>query len=389
MFQVTKALRKIAKTNKRVRIVQGGTAAGKTVAILLYLIDLAQRENKSISVVSESLPHLKRGAMRDFLNIMKTHRYYREEQFNRTDGIYSFETGAYIEFFGADDPSKLRGPRRDILFINEANNVPLQTFEQLEVRTRDFVIIDYNPVSEFWAHTDVIPTVEHDFLKLTYRDNEALEESIVKSIESRKDKANWWKVYGLGEVGTKEGQVYDNWKQIDQVPEEAQRIRRWLDFGFTNDPTAIGSLFSWGHTENGRRRFIVDEEEYRTGMTNGPIADKILSLTEPETLVVADSQEPKSIEEIAQRGVQVIGAVKGQGSVNFGIDTVQENEIYVTKRSINILKEQRNYLWKVDRDGKPLNTAEDLFNHHMDGIRYAISDVVGNPELTEEDIVFV
>lgn len=344
---------------------------------MLLLIQIAQTSNKSISVVSESLPHLKRGALRDFLNIMKTHEYYKEESYNRTDLIYTFETGAYVEFFGADDPTKLRGPRRDILFINEANNVPLQTFEQLEVRTRDFVIIDYNPVSEFWAHTDVIPKMPHDFLKLTYKDNESLESSIVRSIESRKDKPNWWKVYGLGEVGTKEGQVYDDWRQIDRVPEEAVRVRRWLDFGFTNDPTAVGCVYEWGHDpQTERKRIIVDEEEYRTGMTNGNIAGKINDLEEPDMMVVADSQEPKSIEEIKAGGVKnIVGSVKGAGSINYGIDTVKEYDVYVTKRSTNILKEMRNYLWKLDRDGKPLNKPEDLFNHHMDGIRYAVSSM--------------
>jgi len=316
---------------------------------------------------------------------MKTHRYYNEEQYNRTDGIYTFETGAYIEFFGADDPAKLRGPRRDVLFINEANNVPLQTFEQLEVRTKDFVLLDYNPVSEFWAHTDVIPSMDHDFLKLTYKDNEALGDSIIKSIESRKDKPNWWKVYGLGEVGTKEGQIYPEWGQIDRVPDEAQLERRWLDFGYTNHPTAIGSVWRMGED------ILLDEHEYRVGLTNPQIADKLKSLPNPDTLVVADSAEPKSIDEIKSHGLNLVGAVKGTGSVNYGIQTVQHHNIKVTKRSVNIIKESRNYLWKLDRDGNPLNVPEKVFDHHMDGIRYAIGDMVGkgfNPAYNESRIAW-
>lgn len=380
MYQKTTALQKIQSLDpkKRIWIIQGGTSAGKTIAILLFLINWAQIEQKSVSTTSESLPHLKRGAMRDFFNILRTHRYYKEDNHNRTDFMYNFETGSYMEFFGADDPTKLRGPRRDVLFINEANNLPYQTFEQLEVRTKDLVIIDFNPVSEFWVHTEVMPKMEHEFLKLTYKDNEALEQSIIRSIESRKDKPNWWRVYGLGEVGTKEGQVYDDWRIIDDVPLEAQRDRRWLDFGYTNDPTAIGSLYSWGHNpKTERARIILDEEEYRTGMTNRPIAQKILGLDDPHTLVIADSSEPKSIEEVKSYGVNVIGAIKGPGSINFGIDTVQAQEVYVTKRSTNIIKEMRNYLWKLDKDGKPLNVPEDIFNHHMDGIRYAVGDLVG------------
>lgn len=353
------------------------------MATTLYLINKAQTERVSISVVSESLPHLKRGAMRDFLNIMKTHRYYKESQHNKTDYTYNFENGSYIEFFGADDPTKLRGPRRDILFINEANNVPLQTFEQLEVRTRDFVVIDYNPVSEFWAHTDVIPKMPHDFLKLTYKDNEALEPSIVKSIESRQDKPNWWKVYGLGEVGTKEGQIYPEWEKVGDVPDEARRIRRWLDFGYTNHPTAIGSRFELDSQP------VYDEEEYRTGMTNRDIADKLLSLPEPRTLVVADSAEPKSIDELTSYGINVTGAVKGSGSVNFGIDTVLALTPRVTKRSTNIIKENRNYLWKMDRDGKPLNVPEKVFDHHMDGIRYVESHLAESQQVPELKVGWV
>ena len=381
MYGKTTALEKVAAMDSRIRIAQGGTAAGKTVAILLLLINTAQREsNLTISVVSESLPHLKRGALKDFLNIMQEHRYYQEDRYNRTDRVYTFETGSTIEFFGVDQPDKVRGPRRDVLYINEANNIPYSAFDQLEVRTKRFIFIDHNPISEYWVHTEVVPRMEHDFIILTYLDNEALDPAIRASIESRKHNSNWWRVYGLGEVGVKEGQVYDNWRQLDTVPEEAVRVRRWLDFGFTNDPTAIGSLFTWGHNDEGIPRVVVDEEEYRTGMNNGQIADKILGLPDPQTLVVADSQEPKSIEEIKHRGMKnIIGSVKGVGSVNFGIDTVKGFEVYYTKRSTNIAKEERNYLWKIDRDGKPLNVPEDLFNHHLDGIRYVISDLVGNP----------
>ena len=176
LFQTTTALKQIQSLTKRIRVVQGGTSAGKTIGVILYLIDKAQREKVAISIVSESLPHLKRAAMRDFLNIMQEHKYYKEKLFNRTDRIYTFETGATIEFFSVDEIGKVRGPRRDIIFINEANNISFETYEQLEVRTKEEIILDYNPVSEFWVHTEVIPKQAHDFLRLTYRDNEALDE---------------------------------------------------------------------------------------------------------------------------------------------------------------------------------------------------------------------
>ena len=156
MFQQTKALYQILKLNKRIRAVCGGTSAGKTIGILLYLIDKAQiAKGKTISVVSESFPHLKRGAIREFLAIMKEHHYYKDDKWNKTDYIYTFETGSVIEFFSADQPSKVRGPRRDILFINEANNIPYETFDQLEIRTKEEVWLDWNPTYEFWFYEKI------------------------------------------------------------------------------------------------------------------------------------------------------------------------------------------------------------------------------------------
>lgn len=377
MYQPTTALMEILALKKRIKIIQGGTSAGKTIAILLYLVQRAQSEKLSISVVSESMPHLKRGAIRDFLNIMQNHNYYNPNEWNRSDSTYNFSPPyptSYIEFFSADDPAKLRGARRDILFINECNNVAHSAYEQLEVRTRLEVILDFNPVSEFWVHTEVMPHVEHDFLKLTYKQNEALDPAIIASIESRKHNKNWWRVYGLGEVGILEGQVYQNWKPLKEVPKEAQLVRRGLDFGYTNHPTAIVDIYQWNNA------FILDEQEYRTGMKNPDIAKKIQGLPEPDMLVVADSAEPKSIDELKGYDINIIGAVKGPGSVDFGIQAVQDQQIFVTERSHNIWKEQRNYLWKLDKQGKPLNVPEDVFNHCMDAARYAIADIINQPE---------
>lgn len=315
--------------------------------------------------------------MREFIEILQTHRYYKEEQHAKSEQTYHFKNGSFIEFFGADDMRKVMGPRRDILFVNEANNVPYQTFRQLDLRTRGTVFLDYNPVSEFWVHDDLIPHTKHDFVILTYKDNEALDKNTVRKIEELKRNKNLWKVYGLGEIGVKEGQIYPEWTQIDEVPGEARRERRWLDFGYTNHPTAIGSRF----TLDGEP--IYDEEEYRVGMTNREIADKIKTLPEPRTLVIADSAEPKSIDELKSYGINIAPAVKGPGSVNFGIDTVMGMTPKVTKRSTNIIKENRNYLWKTDKDGNPLNEPEKVFDHHMDGIRYVESDLAESQQTPE------
>lgn len=370
MYIQTTALTKLLKLRKRIRGIQGGTSAAKTISILQILIDKAQvnykNKTKVISITSESVPHLKRGAMRDFKSIMQEHGYWDENRWNATDYIYTFESGNKIEFFSLDMPHKVRGPRRDILFINEANNIDLETYEQLEVRTNEEVWLDWNPTVEFWWHLDVMPNNDVDFEILTYKDNEGLPETIVKSIESRKHNKNWWLVYGLGQLGEVEGKIYTDWKIIDDIPHEARLERRGLDFGYSNHPAAIIELYYY----NGG--YIVNERLYRKGMKNRELAEFINNLDKPNTLVIADSAEPKSIDEIATYGVPIIGANKGKDSVKHGIDYVQDQKVSVTKRSVNIIKEYRGYMWKTDRDGKILNEPEKLNDHAMDAIRYAI-----------------
>ena len=199
MYSLTTATKKITKLDKRIRAIQGGSSASKTVSILLYLIATSQSDKvpKLTSVVSESVPHLKRGAMRDFKNIMSSHHYWNDNNWNVQDSLYTFETGSQIEFFSSDNGDKLRGARRDRLFINEANNVIMEAFEQLEIRTKDFIFLDWNPTNEFWFYTDVLgKRNDIDHIILTYRDNEALDKSIIDSLEQRKSRLSWWRVYG-------------------------------------------------------------------------------------------------------------------------------------------------------------------------------------------------
>ena len=368
MYKATTATHKLLKLTKRIRGIAGGTSASKTISILLWLIDYAQStKNKTISVVSETFPHLKRGAIRDFLLIMQDidHPYFKPQYWNKTDYIYTFETGSIIEFFSADQPGKVRGPRRDVMFINEANNIPYETYDQLEVRTKDIIWLDWNPVSEYWWYSEVLGKQDVDFITLTYKDNEALDPKVIQTIESRQGKKNWWLVYGLGQLGEAEGRIYTDWQQIDEIPHEARLERRGLDFGYSNDPTALVDVYWY----NGG--FILDEQLYRKGLKNKQIADYILTLN-GDMLVMADSAEPKSIDEIKSFGVNILGANKGPGSVNQGIQYVQNQRISITKRSTNLLKEYRNYLWKIDKDGKIVNTPEDIWNDCMDAIRYAL-----------------
>jgi len=365
-YEKTTATLKIAKLNKRIRAIQGGTSASKTISILLLLIDYAQSDTTPTltSIVSESFPHLKRGVMRDFLNIMEGHGYYDDDRWNRSDFIYTFETGSKIEFFSADQPSKVRGPRRDRLFMNECNNIGYEAFDQLEVRTKDVIFLDWNPTTEFWYYDMVANRDDCDHIIITYLDNEALDPAIVASIEQRKGNKEWWKVYGMGELGEVETRIYKGWQTIDEVPFEAKLVRYGLDFGYSNDPTSIVAIYYY----NGG--YIVDEITYQKGLLNKPIAD-ILSNLE-KCIVIADQAEPKSIAELRLYGLTVLPCTKGPGSVLQGIQWVQGQKISVTKQSVNIIKEYRNYVWITDKDGKIINEPDHLFSHSMDAIRYAI-----------------
>lgn len=362
--------------NHRIRAIQGGTSASKTVSIILYLIALAQSDKTPTltSIVSESFPHLRRGAMRDFLTIMQEHKYFVDKRWDRTNYVYTFETGSQIEFFSADQPGKVRGPRRDRLFINEANNVPYETFDQLEVRTKDFIYLDWNPTNEFWYYDQVANRTDVDHCILTYKDNEALSKEIIDSIEQRRNRKGWWQVYGEGLLGEVEGKIYRGWEVIDELPRFARLERRGLDFGYSNDPSSIVDIY---YSDGG---YIWDEVLFTKGLSNKRIADTILA-QETQALVIADSAEPKSIDEIKSYGVNIIGADKGKDSVSQGIQLIQDQKIAVTKRSINIIKEYRNYLWKTDKDGKILNVPEHDYSHSMDAGRYAMVSLISTPKV--------
>jgi len=384
-FTLTTGVKKIQQLTKRIRAIQGGTSASKTIGILLTQIDLAQRDSHPTltSVISESFPHLKKGAMRDFLTIMEKHNYYKADNWNKTDFIYTFETGSKIEFFSADQDGKVRGPRRNRLFINEANNIPHIIFDQLEVRTMDVVWMDWNPSSEFWFYTEVLHQRDDiDHIILTYKDNEALSDNIVKSIETRKNRKGWWKVYGRGELGEVEGKIYRDWDIIADIPRYARLERYGLDFGYSVDPTSIVGIYYY------QGGYILDELMYLKGMSNKRIADFILDQDYPHVMVVADSAEPKSIDEIKGHGVNILGAEKGRDSVNTGIQLVQDQQISMTRNSVNLIREYRNYLWAHNRageiigmatEGKP-STPEHRFSHTMDAVRYGLVSLLKRKE---------
>lgn len=388
-FTYTTALKKLRKLKKRIKKVPGGTSAGKTFSILPILIDRAiKRPNLEISVVSESIPHLRKGALKDFLKIMKVTGRYIDAHFNRTLLTYTFANGSYIEFFSADQEDKVRGPRRNILYINECNNINFETYHQLAIRTDVEIWLDYNPTHEFWADVELKDDPDVESITLTYKDNEALAESIVREIEKARAKAffnvelenifqennikssywsNWWRVYGMGLTGSLEGVVFNNWNIIDSIPIDAKLVGHGLDFGYTNDPTAIVEVYEW----NNKR--ILNEICYRTKMVNADIA----SVLPKNPITYADSAEPKSIEEIKRCGKIIKGVTKGRDSINFGIQVMQQQEYLVTSSSINLIKELRNYTWDTDKTGNKINKPIDNWNHAIDAVRYHEMESVG------------
>ena len=370
-FIYTSALRKIRKMNSRIKVIQGGTSASKTFSILAILIDKAiKTPNLEISVVSESIPHLRRGANKDFLKIMKETGRFIPSHYNKTLLRYEFSNGSYIEFFSADDESRLRGARRNVLYMNECNNINYDAYLQLQIRTDGEIYLDYNPTSKFWVHTEVLGQVDTELLVLTYKDNEALSNEIVKQLEMNREKAktstywdNWCRVYLDGEVGSVEGTIFTDFEVIDKIPEEARLLGYGLDFGFSQDPAALIALYKYNDD------IVVDELIYETGLLNSELANRMKQY-EVKGEIYADSAEPKSISELKRFGFQVKPVEKGRDSINYGIQIIQQKHILVTRRSKNLLDEFSKYSWKKNRDGGYDTTPIDSNNHACDALRY-------------------
>ena len=385
-FKVTTALNKLGKLYKygeRKKVVQGGTSAGKTFSIIPILIEHCIRNPLSeVSIVSESIPHLRRGVIKDFIKIMIMTGRFRDNQFNKSTLTYKFTNGSYIEFFSTDQPDKLRGARRTDLYVNEANNIPYEAYNQLAIRTSGHIWLDFNPTASFWAHTEVLEEKDSEHIILTYKDNEALENSIIKELEQKRERAkvsdywaNWCKVYLDGQIGSLEGVCIKDWKEID-MPTEAEILCYGLDFGFSNDPTALIGLYRYEDA------YIFDEVLYQKGMLPKQISD-VIKQEGINEVIYGDSASPMTIEELNQYGHTVLPCVKGKDSITNGIDLINQNKIFVTKRSTNLKKELSNYIWLKDKDGNTLNKPIDAWNHAIDSMRYALSSHLENPTAGE------
>ena len=368
------------RNGKRRALNEGGTYSTKTWSILYLLSLIAQKESVLISIVSESLPHLKRGAIRDFFNILEESPD-NNPRYNKTEQTYTFGNGR-IEFFGADESDKVRGPRRDILFLNEANNIPWETARGLDIRTAKFTFADWNPVSEFWVHEYWIGQPENAYIHSTYRDAlDVVSPEVIKNILTTGARdPNWANIYLEGKLGRIEGLVYPFFEQIDALP--SGETFYGLDFGYTTDPTVLTANVIKG--DNLYSRELI----YETGLTNNDIAYKMaeLGIKKRYDEIYADSSEPKSIEEIYQYGFNIKGAPKGPGSVEYGHQKVRQYKQYLTKDSVNCIKEQRNFRYIPDKNGKLTDKTTHTFSHGMDSRRYGI---MGRAEPIEREEVII
>ena len=366
----------VKECKAKIQVHQGGTRSGKTYSILTALIELCHKNSGLVvTICRKTFPALRATAMRDFFEILNREDIYNPDLHNKSDATYQL-WGNMVEFISIDQPQKVRGRKRDVLFINEANEINLEDWRQLLLRTTGKVLIDYNPSDEFhWIYDEVIPREDAAFFQTTYKDNPFLSQSVVMEIERFKEAdENFWRVYGLGERGASQATVFTHWKEVDQIPNEFKPLNYGLDFGYTNDPTAIVQTFTDGHG------FAVDELCYATRLTNSDIS-KVLrdSGVSRSDVIICDSAEPKSIDEIHAHGFNTHGARKGKDSVKNGIQFLHSRPLLVTARSVNVIKELRNYKWKEDKNGKQLNEPVDSFNHAIDAMRYAITFNQTNP----------
>lgn len=375
-LQSNVVFRHLETSDKRIVIEQGGTRSGKTYNILIWIIFSYALKNsgKTVTICRKTYPALRTSAMRDFIEILRSYELYDEKNHNKSSSEY-YLNGNLIEFISLDQPQKVRGRKRDLLFINEANELHWEDWQQLVFRTTGRIIIDYNPSDEFhWIYEKVKTREDAEFHITTYKNNPFLEDSIVKEIELLKQTdENYWRVYGLGEVGSGKSLIFRT-ELIDRIPDNARFISYGMDFGYTNDPTTLIAIYT--HDTN----LYFDEKIYRTNMTNQDIANELgrLEIGRRDE-IYADSGEPKSIEEIYRMGWNIKPATKGRDSVNIGIDMLKRYALHVTKESTNTIKEFRNYKWKEDKNGVVLNTPVDMFNHSIDAIRYGCYTKLSRP----------
>ncbi len=363
-----------AFVNPRIRGIasKGGTRSSKTWSTLqlLHLLCVNTEKPLVISCVAATLPMVKRGMQRDFKQILLAENEWNEDSFNKSEGTYTYPNGCMLEFFGVDNASKVHGSARDILFVNEAQTIPREIFRQLDIRTRKKVIIDFNPVRKFWGETEFVGD-RYLTIHSTYKDNPYLSAEQVSAIEKNQNDANWWRVYGEGETGGVEGNVYPEYEVIEDMPETFTGRCLGLDFGFVNDPTAIVDIRFQGWD------LYVDLLCYETGLLNANIAEYLVSNAINRIVTVCDNAEQKSIIELQQKRVKAMPCIKGRGSVAGGIAQVKQFKLHITKRSVKLLDELDNYKWiKDEATDTYTNEPIDAWNHALDAMRYGVDYLI-------------
>jgi phage terminase large subunit len=381
-IQATTALKKILRLKKRVKVVRGGQGAGKTISILIILINHASNNpDKEILIVSAELTKMRLTVIKDFMKVMKLAGLYEDSRM-LAGTLYKFPNGSFIKFIGLDKADVGKGLRSDVAYFNEANKMDFDSYRQIASRAKK-VYIDYNPDMEFFVDTEIIPHEDTDFLQLTFQDNELLDSTERNEILSYQGNcyfpngevknefwANLWEVYGLGNIGSLVGAIFTNWKEIPTLPTDARLMAIGLDFGYSVDPSAAVAIYKLDNT------YILDEIVYAKEKKNNELA---LLLKEYRTTIVADSAEPKSIAELQSYGLVVLKADKPGGSILHGIQSIQSQELLITSRSKNLIKEIRGYVWAVDRNNIPTGNPIQTNDHAMDAMRYGFTYVITNP----------
>jgi phage terminase large subunit len=382
MFQASVLYEANLNATEDVLVNQGGSSSGKTYSILQVLFTHAIKSKNVITVVGEDVPNLKAGALRDAKEIydnspvLQTHvRFY-----NSTERIFFFKNGSIMEFKGFASSQDAKSGKRDYLFINEANGISYEIYNELEIRTSKQVFIDYNPNAEFWVHEKVIPDPTSKLFISDHRHNPFVKDKIRQKLEALKDKdLELWKVYARGLTGKIEGLIFRNWTKVPDLPRDkdgnviAEFLAHWLDWGFTNDPTSFGSVYRYNS------ELYLDEQIYESNLTNSDIIAKLKSLNIGKQEIVADSAEPKSIEDLNRAGFRVVGAKKGPDSVIKSIDLLKPVKLNITQRSVNTIKEFGTYKWKIDKNGNAINEPVDFNDHSIAGIRYVALNKLRGP----------
>jgi phage terminase large subunit len=366
-IKTTNVFKKNYDATERFVVNIGGSRSTKTYSILQLLLikALESTEPLVISIVRKSLPSLRISVMRDFFNILKQLDVYDVESHNKTENTYMLNNTMF-EFFSIDDAQKRRGTKRDILFINEANELTWEDFFQLQIRTTTQIFMDFNPSEYFWYNDKLQIRDDVKTIHSTYKDNPFLNQDQINEIERLQHTDHqYYQIYALGQFAGAMDRIY-SFTPVDDIPVDvAKLVALGLDFGFTNDPTSLIEV--WKHEDN----LYLNELLYDKGMTNQDIAEAMKEYNVDRFIdIIADSAEPKSVEEISRMGFNIKPAQKGPDSIKNGIDILKRHKLHVTKDSINLIKEFNNYKWVTDKDGNKLNKPIDMFNHALDAVRY-------------------